>query len=369
MWVDASHRGIVSVVTGGGKTVFALACMQLLRPDTTLVVVPTTALLDQWWEEAANVLALPPDEIAIVEGKGKVVQGTVNIAVLNTAAKLARDGRVPPTFLVVDECHRAAAPTFSEILSVQKLAALGLSATPERPYDDGLRQILVPALGEVIYEYTYREALADGVIVSFDLRNVVFDLEKDCQVAYDRLTKAIARAIQRHGPDAEETVALLLKRARVLGRSVNRVKLAVRLALDQADARVLIFHEDIAACEAIYQLIAGMGKNAALYHSGLSGQERVEALRRYRSGSSRILVTCRALDEGLNVPETEVAIIAASTATKRQRVQRLGRVLRPAIGKTSAAVYTLVAVPPEVARLKDEERFLEGVASVTWIKA
>ncbi len=82
-----------------------------------------------------------------------------------------------------------------------------------------------------------------------------------------------------------------------------------------------------------------------------------------------MLVTCRALDEGFNVPETEVGIIAASTATQRQRIQRMGRVLRPANGKDGATVYTLVATDPEVARLKKEEKELEGVANVTWAKA
>jgi superfamily II DNA or RNA helicase len=86
----------------------------------------------------------------------------------------------------------------------------------------------------------------------------------------------------------------------------------------------------------------------------------------YRSGKLEVLVTCRALDEGFNVPETEVGIIASSTATRRQRIQRLGRIVRPAKGKSEAVIYTLVATAPEIARLKDEEAALEGVASVAW---
>jgi superfamily II DNA or RNA helicase len=77
----------------------------------------------------------------------------------------------------------------------------------------------------------------------------------------------------------------------------------------------------------------------------------------------------RALDEGFNVPETEVGSIATSTATPRQRIQRLGRVLRPTEGKNGATVYTLVATEPEIQRLREEEQDLEGVADVTWSKA
>lgn len=89
--------------------------------------------------------------------------------------------------------------------------------------------MLVPALGPVIYEYSYRDALRDGVIVPFTLRNVVFHLEPDRQEEYDKLTKAIARTIGRLGPDAPEAVALLLRRARVLNLSLNRVRLALRI--------------------------------------------------------------------------------------------------------------------------------------------
>ena len=82
-----------------------------------------------------------------------------------------------------------------------------------------------------------------------------------------------------------------------------------------------------------------------------------------------MLITCRALDEGFNVPETEIGIIAASTATRRQRIQRLGRVLRPVTGKATAVIYTLVATEPEIKRLREEEKELEGVAEVTWGRA
>ena len=129
------------------------------------------------------------------------MSGTVNIAVLNTAAKLVERGVNQECFLVVDECHKAASAQFRSVLDVPKIAALGLSATPERPYDDGLTEVLVPALGSVIYSYSYREALHDGVIVPFEVRNVLFDLEEERMEEYDKLTKAIARKAGRLGFD------------------------------------------------------------------------------------------------------------------------------------------------------------------------
>jgi superfamily II DNA or RNA helicase len=95
----------------------------------------------------------------------------------------------------------------------------------------------------------------------------------------------------------------------------------------------------------------------------------VQTLHEYRTGKIKVLVSCRALDEGFNVPETEVGIIAASTATYRQRVQRLGRVLRPATGKERAIIYSIVASAPEIRRLAAEAEDLKEIAKVEWSRA
>jgi superfamily II DNA or RNA helicase len=368
-WLAEGHKGIVSVVTGGGKTVFALSCIDRLRPDTSLVIVPTLALMDQWWSEAASFFDLELDEVHILKGKSNIRTGTINLAVLNTASKLAERDRLPPCLLIVDECHKAASEQFRASLSLPHIASLGLSATPERQYDDGLNEVLVPALGPIIYEYTYRDALRDGVIVPFNLRNVVFELEEERQLEYDKLTRRIAVALNKYGADAPETVALYLKRSRVMNLSMERVRIALRLIASHRGKRVIVFHEDIEACNLIHHVLVDNNIAAGVYHSKLTVRQRAAMLNSYRRGVIDVLVTCRALDEGFNVPETEIGIVAASTATRRQRIQRLGRVLRPASGKDGALIYTLVATGPEVSRLKQEEEDLEGVASVTWSTA
>lgn len=365
-WIEAGHRGIVSVVTGGGKTVFALSCIDKLKPHSTLIVVPTAVLLDQWWAEAAAYFDLKLDEINVITGSKRMQPGTINIAVLNTAADLPERSRDQKCFLIVDECHKAASEHFKAVLELDTYATLGLSATPERPYDQGLSDVLIPALGDVIFKYDYADALRDKVIVPFTLHNIVFELEEDRQREYDKLTKGIARSIQSAGPDAEETVALFLKRARVLNLSLNRVRLALKLIAANRGKRTLVFHEDIEACNLIHQVLAENGVPSGVYHSKMPIKARAQILNQYRAGEIDVLVTCRALDEGFNVPETELGIIAASTATRRQRIQRLGRVVRPAAKKSSADIYTLVASGPEIGRLKEEETTLEGVASVTW---
>jgi superfamily II DNA or RNA helicase len=251
IWKNEGNRGIVSIVTGGGKTVFALACIADLKPLTTVVVVPTAALLDQWWEETAAYFKWRLDDVNIVSGGRAIKAGTINLVVINTAANLASKGQIPRCFLIVDECHRAASEHFRDVLKIETIATLGLSATPERQYDEGLAEILIPALGPIIYDYDYEDALADNVIVPFELRNIVFDLDETTQLEYDKLTKAIARSIQINGLESEKTISLMLKRARVLSLSDKRVTLALRLVAANRNKQTLIFHEDIRACEII----------------------------------------------------------------------------------------------------------------------
>lgn len=125
-WRAAGHKGIVEIVTGGGKTVFALACIREYQPDTSLIIVPTIALLDQWWEETAAFFDIKLDEVNVITGRGKIKKGTVNLAVLNTAAKIGESGNWGnPHFLVVDECHKAASEKFRASLTGPKTALTG----------------------------------------------------------------------------------------------------------------------------------------------------------------------------------------------------------------------------------------------------
>jgi len=111
------------------------------------------------------------------------------------------------------------------------------------------------------------------------------------------------------------------------------------------------------------------GHASAIYHSRLDPALRRDNLRQYRRGVFQVLVTCRALDEGIDVPETALAVIASSTASSRQRIQRLGRALRPSRAKSHATVATIFATEQERSRLATEERDLVEARTVTWEQA
>lgn len=374
-WESSGRRGIASVVTGGGKTFFAFACMNLVRtrfPEVRFVIiVPTIALADQWIVGLTEDLGVSASDIAVWGGGDRPRNSKlVNVAVINSARRIApMIAAEYSTFLIVDECHRSASPRNAEALAGQHFATLGLSATPRRDWDDLFEEVVEPALGRIVYEYGYNEARRDGVISPFNLVNVQVELSDSERASYDRYSKLIAAASRREeaGGGNERLERLLRQRARVSARAKSRLPMAIRLVEQHRLERAIIFHEDIDAANIMCQALLSRAHRAAVYHSGLGAGFRRDNLRMFRSGQIDILVTCRALDEGVNVPDARVAVIAASTASTRQRIQRLGRVLRPAENKSSATVYTVYATKAEEARLRIEAENLEGAESVRWL--
>lgn len=374
-WREGGGKGIARVVTGAGKTYFAQMCIAdwgASHPDgRIIIVVPTLALLDQWYVDLEEDLGVKGRDIAVYSGEQRAAApARINLMVLNTARSLAPVlSQGAPSFLIVDECHRAAAPANAQALQGEHDAALGLSATPERQYDDGLDAVLVPALGPIMFTYGYDEARRDEVITEFILVNVGVHLSPDEQTEYDRLTKRVGMAVGRYKAgedDGSRLKVALRQRASVSANAAVRVPVAVALADRHRGKRTVIFHESIAAAESIQRVLAARDHNATLYHSRIPPAVRRDNLRLFRRGAFSVLVSCRALDEGVNVPETEIGIIASSTASTRQRIQRLGRVLRPAARKDSATVYTLYATEIEERRLREEAEKLEAAKEVRW---
>lgn len=375
-WQERS-RGVVSVVTGGGKTIFAEMCLldffERVPDGRALVVVPTVSLQDQWYISLQDEMGVLPEQLGVLGG-GERPRGDelILIAVINTARSHTRTiSEQAKLFLIVDECHRAGSESNSKALEGTFAATLGLSATPVREYDDGFSAHVEPRLGEIIYEYTYREAAEDGVISPFELLNVEVGLLSDEQEAYDRLSRRVAKLMRSSkisGEAKSETLKRLLqRRAAVSATATMRIPVAVRLVDQHRGERCVVFHERVDAADKIAELLRARGHRVTIYHAKIGADIRRDNLRLFRRGVFDVLVCCRALDEGINVPEASVAVIASGTASQRQRIQRLGRILRTSQGKEFATIYTLFATPEERGRLAREAEGLEGISNVSWL--
>ena len=369
-------RGIARVVTGGGKTVFAYLCLERFFAEYSegraLIVVPTIALLDQWYVDICDATDLDESDVECYSGNQRPENpARINILVLNTARGLSHELSLSgPTILIVDECHRAGARENSRALHGFHEATLGLSATPERESDNGFESHIVPALGPIIYSYDYPQAKADNIIVDFNLINIEITFDGNDGNEKPPLSRMMNNLVRRPIDNLKLQHIIEASSKRVT-RSVEnslRVLWAAKLALKHHTERVIIFHERVIALGKIGRLLTKCGQNSISYHSEMSEPHRRDNMRLFRRGTINMLITCRALDEGANVPEANVAIIAHSTSSTRQRIQRLGRILRPSVEKEHATVYTLYTSKEQQVRLAKEATSMEGLADVAWMR-
>ncbi len=369
---------MVSVVTGAGKTFFAMQCMVSVwkrHPEASvLVVVPTVALMDQWRAALQDELGIDDADIDLVGGGvRRIRQSPVTVAVINSARDLASHlTSKGQWFLVVDECHRAASNANRKVLMGSHIATLGLSATPERQYDDFFESVVVPSLGPIVYRYGYRDASADGIISQFELWNIRVPANDSEEKQLARDNRAISMEFKR-GHDIGDQISprlrnLLMRRSRHSQRVRSRIPAAVALVERFSGRRGLVFHESIESANEISAELVRRGHRARPYHSQLGAPTRYLNLLLYIRGQVDVLVTCRALDEGLDVPQAEFGVISASTASIRQRIQRLGRVLRPHPDKKAATIVTMYVLPSEAETLRIESEKLEGIAKVRWFE-
>lgn len=369
LWLENNFRGIVEVATAGGKTFFALQCIKEWlenNPESkVLIIVPTTALQDQWHISLTEDLNILSDNICMWPEKYNS-KSQFHIMVVNTArtkAKMIKSlGKV--VFLIADECHRYASVENSAAMEIGADATLGLTATAEREFDDGLNEVLIPNLGKIIYEYTIANARKDGVVSEFEINNVKVPFRASEEIEYRKLTKRIAQAFSIN--DQEKVMKLSRLRARVSTGATSRIPASIVIAEQNKNSRILIFHEEIENAQKIFEILKKRGNSVALYHSQIGGDARRESLKQFRKGIVQIIVCCRALDEGVDVPESEVAIIAASTSSSRQRIQRIGRVIRVHNSKEKAKIYTVYITDREQDKLRNEQESYSDIANFNW---
>lgn len=129
---------------------------------------------------------------------------------------------------------------------------------------------------------------------------------------------------------------------------------------------ILIFHERIEIANNIYKYLKENNFTVGIYHTKLTSTQRLKNISDYRKGDINILVSCRALDEGLDVPESNIGIIVAGTSSVRQWIQRMGRILRKAPGKEYSKIYVVFVdvIEKDVFKEKELKEFEQEALSV-----
>ena len=369
----AEKRGIVKVVTGGGKTVFAIHCLikylEEEKDNSIFIVVPSIALLDQWYEGLQKTF---DDTDISLNGGGEHLEeiSKVTISTIDSVKNIIHKFDASNTLLIVDECHKIGTEKRGETLTNNWHATLGLSATPERDYDDNFYIIIKKILGDIIFDYDYIDAREDEVIVNFKLLYAYAAMTKDEEDKYKKFTKSIQRRAATIGGNNMNDYPLkmlIFNRARMVKNSKNRIPFGVKLLQKHKRDSWIVFTENKKQAKEFNKIINKKGYKSAIYNTDLDNAEREENLNNFKSGNLNVLVSCTALDEGFDMPEADGAMILSASSSKRQRIQRMGRVLRITANKENALIVTVYSSKTEFDKLREESnRYkLEGVP-VKW---
>jgi len=242
---------------------------------------------------------------------------------------------------------------------------LGLSATPERHHDEEGTDALINYFGDICIEYTLKDALDSGALCPYTYHPHIIDLTLDEAHEYISLSKRIGIEWSNNSDvdENEDLQMLLIKRARLCANAENKLPhLFSLLEKHKKDTHILVYcgdgridnpdnlAEDCRQIEYITRQIGvELGMKCHKFTAGETPIERKTLVKRFSSGDLQALVAIRCLDEGFDVPATEVAFILASSTNPRQFVQRRGRVLRQSTqtGKKSAIIHDFIIVPPK----------------------
>jgi superfamily II DNA or RNA helicase len=347
-WWETGGRGVVVLPTGTGKTHLAnLAIAKAERP--ALIITPTIDLMNQWYDELTLMFAT---EVGLLGG-GYYEIKPITVTTYDSAHM--HMGRIGNKFglVVFDECHHLPGPTYgqSAVCSIAPYR-LGLTATPERA--DNAHSQLDGLIGPIVYRREIAQ-LRGEFLAHYRVQTVYVDLTEEERHRYEHAREVYKMFLFDNGIDMRQPRGwnqfLYMAHRSHEGRQAFRAyreqrelalaapaklgKLGRLLERHNGD-RILIFTHDNAT---VYKIAREFLVPVITHQT--KAKERRDVLLRFNSGAYPIVATSRVLNEGVNVPEANVAVILSGSASVREHVQRLGRILRKS-GDKAATLYEVV---------------------------
>ena len=362
-----AKRATIKAATGTGKTIIAVEWIKSLEKQT-LIIVPTQALIYQSWApklQEAGLLDVG-QYYAYSKTEGPVIVTTYASATSHPELIQNADA------VVLDEVHHLGARTaLRRILPLLtfKEYVLGLSSVPERE-DEAHRMFLQQF--PICFDLGLGDALRDGIVSPLEVIPVPAEMNADERKNYDTYTARIQSAFRFCGPNIVKwrncydpkrklfvgrlAIASISKRKTLLS-SVEQKKTAVHDILKKHEGKLaIVFAESVDAIEEIKNFLLQEGITCDTFHSRVESWRRMELLEEWGKRFD-VLLSCRALEEGLDVKEVAVGILIANGKSKRQFIQRIGRVIRPVEGKL--AKFYVVYCPATV-----EENYAKTIEKI-----
>lgn len=404
-----SQKGLFAMATGTGKTLTSLNCLLQIYNKfkfyQALILVPTITLVEQWEDECkrfnfSHIIKVSSknhgwrseiDDIKLKESLAEDDELPSSFIIIATYASFSRESAFKQLMslskktqrqmlLIADEAHNVGAPNIiSKLDQVKILRRIGLSATPERQFDDNGNNAVMKFFGcddKYTFEYSMKDAIDNGFLCRYKYYPHVVRLNEGEMAEYKKISLQLAKFYnidEGTFSDADDIVMrLLLKRKRIIHKAQNKEDVFCQIVKQrfeecgnlkytlvyvpegiqlENDAQYAMTDNPINEVDVdklidkYTQIIQKISPTTTVkkFISGI--QNRDEVLKKFANGDIEVLTSMKYLDEGVDVPRSELAIFCASTGNPRQFIQRRGRILRTHPDKHIAIIHDLVVAP------------------------
>lgn len=391
-WKTNNFKGVFAMATGTGKTITALNCLleeyQRNGKYRSVILVPTNVLVQQWYDETQK---FNYGDVYRVSSKYKwreILSGLLGLLTFNdsksfiiitTYASFYRDKfqsyfrRLPKdTVLIADEAHNIASPKVKAILPHVKLQKrLALSATPKRAYDEEGNEAIETFFSSkppYTYNFSMERAINEGVLTKYTYYPHIVFLTPEELVKYVKLSKQLLNHFDpktRKFKDNSAVQILLMKRKRIIHKAHNKAQKFTEIIKNKYSKKHHLKYtfvyvpegfsenenleqtdqEEIRIINQYVDIIKEVHSRAMVFPFLGETKNKQEILEIFSKGKIEVLASMKCLDEGVDVPRTELAIFCSSTGNPRQFIQRRGRILRKHNDKHLAEIHDLVVFP------------------------
>lgn len=403
-WKSNNQKGLFAMATGTGKTITSLNCLLEIYNRKgyykAIILVPTVTLVEQWEGECHkfhfdNVIKVCSKYMSWRQSVAnlrmlELSSGTENkmsYVIISTYASFVRSNvfmelnGFPPdkVLFIADEAHNIGAGLMMKRLpDIMYARRIGLSATPERQFDDGANETIMRFFGcesSYTFEYSMKEAIEKKALCRYYYYPHLIKLMDDEMARYVEISDRIRKLLGRNDDEGQEALKhLLLKRKRIIHKAENK-KEAFKAILQQRIKEkgelkyTLIYvpegnqpfesaadyfdsmdtipddEESKHLIDQYTEIVRDMDSHMVVRQFTSESTDRDEMLDAFAKGEINVLTSMKCLDEGVDVPRSELAVFCSSTGNPRQFIQRRGRVLRTHPDKKFAIIHDLVVIP------------------------
>lgn len=402
-WKNNKQKGLFAMATGTGKTITSLNCLleiyKRLGYYKAMILVPTITLVDQWEVECKKFNF---DNITKVCSKTKNWKSSVanlrmlemsgandklSYIIIATYASFVRSNIFPELnkfpkqklLLIADEAHNmGSGQMINRLNEIPYLRRIGLSATPERQYDESGNKILMDFFGctdNYTFEYSMSEAIEKGALCRYYYYPHIVRLTEVEMVQYVEISTKIVKIMGFKDAESQEILQrLLLKRKRIIHKAENKKIVFEEIVKDRMQEKgslkytlvyvpegnkpdnneadifdktdvIEIDEDSLHLIDEYTRIVRDIDSHIIVRQFTSDSSDREPMLKHFAEGEIDVLTSMKCLDEGVDVPRSELAIFCASTGNPRQFIQRRGRVLRTHKDKHVAVIHDLVVVP------------------------